>query len=192
MTKLTVCHQILFRQRLLASRIFKPLHINIEVHFWIAWNMYNLFLNTITWPSTSLYFYKGISWPCLHRFCCYVCLAKWSQMKWDGGKSLCRMLLITKIDSLICHTDKDTLFASCLLHKLPFIRLRAYIICFTLVHKCLTEFLHTSPTLNQLIPNNTAYGTPSLFICMYSCRQYYWLYSKREHSWGSFIVYVTV
>ena len=93
--------------------------------------------------------------------------------------NLCRMLLIPKLDSLIHHRDKDTLFASCLLHKLPLIRLHAYIIYFTTVHNCLTELLCTSPTLNQPVPNNIAYGTPSLYICTYSYCQYFWLYNKR-------------
>ena len=78
-------------------------------------------------------------------------MGKWSQLNWDGDNFLCRMLLIPKIDSMIRHRDKDTLFASYLPHKLPFIRLSAYIIYFTLVNKCLTELLCTSTTLNQPI-----------------------------------------
>ena len=85
----------------------------------------------------------------------------------SDDKSLCRMLLMPKIDSLIRHRDKDTLIASCLLYKLPFIRLFAYIIYFTLVLKCLTELLRKSPTLDQPMPNNTACGALSLYTYTY-------------------------
>ena len=153
MTKLTVCHQILFRQHLLASKNLKRLHFNIEVHFLNS-------MITITWP---LQLYTSTKVSVDLAYIGFVAKSAWL----SDDKSLCRMLLMPKIDSLIHHRDKDTLFASCLLHKLLFIRLCAYIIYFTLELKCLTELLRKSPTLDQPMPNNTACGTLSLYTYTY-------------------------
>ena len=102
--------------------------------------------------------------------------ARWTEMLIN----LCvECSLILMIDYSIHYHDKDTLFRSCWLHQLPFIRWHAYIICFTIDHKCskcLTEFL--SPTLNCPILNNTAYSILSPNIITANISGYCYSYSS--------------
>ena len=106
----------------------KCLHFNIKVYF-------SNCTNTITWPSPS-FLDQSRCQLTLHMkvLLLSVLEARWTKMVIN----LCvEFSLISMIDCSIHHCDKNTLFRRCWLHRLSFIRLCAYIVCFTIDIKCL-------------------------------------------------------
>ena len=110
----------------------KCLHLNIKAFFKKT--------NTITWPSTSFQgSINSTKMPTDLAYKGFITKFTWlSEVKWAKMViNLCtECLLISMTDYSLHNHDKDIIFRNSWLYKLPFIRLHAFIICFTINYKC--------------------------------------------------------